>query len=117
MEDVAADVKNIQQSITSMKEQLYKLNILDNLKQDVEELKQTLQFHVALVDVLKQENATLRAKVNRMNNITTELQRASFEATNNILNLQCRSMRDNIIVHGINTETYQATEQTLKTFS
>lgn len=39
--------------------------------------------------------------------------------SNNILEMQCRSMRDNIIIHGLpetNKETYQTMEQLVKSF-
>lgn len=93
-----------------MKEQLTKLNLWEKLQGDVEDLKQSVQSHVALV--LKEEKASLRAEVNKLKSATTE-------ATKNILDLQCRSMRDNIIVHGLpeeQTETYHSTEQTVKRF-
>lgn len=119
MDDFACDLKTIQQSITAIEQQLTKLTLLEKLQCDVEDLKQSVQYHIALVDVLKEENASLRAEVNRLNNISTELKQNSLTNANNILDLQCRSMRDNIIIHGLaedQIETYNSTEQKVKTF-
>lgn len=119
MDDFSHEIKTIHESIKCMKEQLTKLNLLEKLQGDVEDLKQSVQYHVALVDVLKEENASLRAEVIKLKSATTQLQQQSQEATKNILDLQCRSMRDNIIIHGLpeeQTETYNSSEQTVKRF-
>lgn len=51
--------------------------------------------------MLKADNASLRIEVSNLRHLTAELQKDNANMANDILDLQCRSMRDNIIIHGI----------------
>lgn len=117
--DIFIEIRQMRETMETMQQQLKKLDLLQKLNDDVEDLKQSLDFHVALVDVLKQDNAALRLEVNQLQTLTANLRRDSANSQNNILDLQCRSMRDNFILHGLpeqQRETYQTTEQLVKNF-
>lgn len=118
-EDITRDLREIRSSIANINDKLQSLDLLHKLSNDVEELKQSLDFQTALVDVLKQENATLRAEVNSLRHQSDEIQNTYFKIKQDILDLQCRSMRNNIVIHGvpeIQGETFQKTENLVKTF-
>ncbi|KAM3619221.1 uncharacterized protein V6R79_004722 [Siganus canaliculatus] len=109
----------ISESITSIKLQLQKLDLLEQLSTDVKELKHSVEFNNSLIEVLKADNASLRSEVNNLKQLTAELQKDKINMANSILDLQCRSMRDNIVIHGlaeVENETHQKSEELLKSF-
>ncbi|KAK7896391.1 hypothetical protein WMY93_021716 [Mugilogobius chulae] len=113
------EIQSIRETLNGVNSKLQKLDKLDQLAEDVKDMKQSLDFYIALVDVLKEDNASLRVEVNNLKQLTTTLQKDNTHLSESILDLQCRSMRDNIIIHGIpeeNKETYQVTEQLVKKF-
>ncbi|CAL9687714.1 unnamed protein product [Knipowitschia caucasica] len=116
---IHSDIRQMRESMDIMQKQLKKLDILVSLKEDVEDFKKSLEYHVALVEVLQQENASLRIEVNNLRTQTVKLQEESKTNQNHILDLQSRSMRDNIIIHGLpeqQKETYQTTEKIVMSF-
>lgn len=116
---ISEDLLRIRESMNTMEKQLKKLDLLKKLSDDVEDLKQAMDFNNSLIEVLKQDNTSLRAEVNNLKELTTELQEKNDTMSNDILEMQCRSMRNNIIIHGLpetNKETYQSTEQLVKSF-
>ncbi|CAJ1055550.1 uncharacterized protein LOC119127540 [Xyrichtys novacula] len=116
---IAADLLRIRESMGIMEKQLQKLDLLKKLTDDVEELKHSVEYNNSLIDVLKQDNASLRMEVNTLKKLTADLQQKNHKMSNDILDMQSRSMRDNIIIHGLpetQKETYQSTEQLVKTF-
>lgn len=89
---ISADPLRRLESMDTMEKQLKK-----TLTDDV--LKQVMDFNNSLIEVLKQDNASLRVEVNTPKQLTTELQQKNHKMSNDILNMQRRSMRDNIIIH------------------
>ena len=117
--DLDESYSDIRESLKAIQQQLQKLNLLEQLTNDVKDLKASVQFNNSLIEVLKADNASLRNDVNNLKRLTDELQHDKVNMTNDILDLQCRSMRDNIIVHGlaeVKNETHQKSEELLKTF-
>ncbi|XP_037115453.1 uncharacterized protein LOC119127540 [Syngnathus acus] len=113
------EISDISESITSIKLQLKKLDLLEQLTTDVKELKHSVEFNNSLIEVLKADNSSLRTEVNHLKHLTAELQRDKVNKANSILDLQCRSMRDNIIIHGLTEtkdETHRRSEELVKTF-
>ncbi|KAK7877018.1 hypothetical protein WMY93_032275 [Mugilogobius chulae] len=103
----------------SIQQQLTQLDVLKKLNEDVTDLKSSLDFHIALVEVLKADNASLRIEVNKLKSLTAQLQQDSTSTQNHILDLQCRSMRDNFIIHGLpeqQKESYEITDNLVKHF-
>lgn len=52
-----------------------------------------------MIEALKQDKASLRVEVNNLKELTTELQQKSDKMSNDILEMQRRNMRGNIIIH------------------
>ncbi len=103
----------------SIKRQLQKLDLLEQLTNDIKELKASVEFNNSLIEVLKADNASLRTEVNSLKCLTAELQRDKVNMSKSILDLQCRSMRDNIVIHGVSetkNETYHNSEELVKMF-
>ncbi|CAL9685162.1 unnamed protein product [Knipowitschia caucasica] len=116
---LAAELKSIKESLSVVNSKLQKLDMLDQLAKDKTDMQHSLDFYMALVDTLKEDNASLRLEVNCLKQLTTKFQNDNTTFAENILDIQCRSMRDNIILHGIpeeNKETYQISEQLVKKF-
>lgn len=110
---------DIHESLNAIKYQLRKLDLLEQLTNDVKELKASLEFSDAMIEALKADNASLRREVNKMTRLTGELQNEQIHMGDTILDLQCRSMRDNIIFHGLpemKDETHHKPEELVKTF-
>ncbi|KAK7907389.1 hypothetical protein WMY93_016001 [Mugilogobius chulae] len=116
---VPAEMRQIRETMETIQQQLTQLDLLKKLNNDVEDLKTSLDFQISLVEVLKEDNASLRKEVNHLKHLTAQLQYDSITAQNHILDLQCRSMRDNFIIHGLpeqQKETYQTTDKLVKSF-
>ena len=72
-----------------------------------------------LIEVLKADNASLRTDVNNLKRLTGELQKEKENMAKDILDLQCRNMRDNIIIHRLSEApncTYCIQPKVLKSF-
>ncbi len=67
----------------------------------MEELKASLEFNNSLIEVLKQDNASLKTEVNNLKWLTADLWEEDAKMASDTLDIQCRSMRDNVIIHGI----------------
>ncbi|KAL7387799.1 hypothetical protein ABVT39_001511 [Epinephelus coioides] len=108
-----------------MQKQLKKLDLLKKLTEDVGDLKRSVEFNNSLFGVLKKDNASLRSDVVRLQRVSEELQQENFTMANELLDLQSRSMKDNIIIHGLpelkgeakgGKETHLMAEQSVKSF-
>lgn len=118
-ETLSHDLQSLRETMDTMQKQLQKLDLLQKMSEDITELKRSLEFSNALIDVLKEENAALRVEVNALKFQTTQLQKDKQRITADILDLQCRGMRENVIIHGIPEEageTYRATENLVRHF-
>ena len=116
---LTSEMQSIKEALDGMNSKLQKLDMLNQLSEDVKDMKQSLEFYTEIVDGLKQENASLRLEVNNLKQLTTELQGNNIKMSESILDIQSRSMRDHIIIHGVHEtakETYQVTEQLVKKF-
>ncbi|CAK6984734.1 uncharacterized protein LOC119127540, partial [Scomber scombrus] len=85
------DLLRIRESMTTMEKQLKKLDLLKKLSDNIEDLKQAMDFNNSLIEVLRQDNTSLRVEVNNLK----ELQK-NDKMSNDILEMQCRSMRENL---------------------
>ena len=93
--------------------------MLEELSNTVNDLKASLDFSDSMVETLKSDNASLRTEVIRLTRLTDELVLDHNKMGNIVLDLQSRSMRDNIIFHGIpelKNETHHRPEELVKTF-
>lgn len=105
--------------LMSMNEQIKKLDLLEALLQDVNDLKAAMNMNNSLIEDLTKENKALKATVNTLKSTTEEIQSENKRIKSEILDLKCRSMRNNIVIMGLNEEekeTYLGTENLVKTF-
>ena len=70
-----SDSGDIRESLSAIHQQLQKLNLLEQLTNDVQELKASVEFNNSLIEVLKADNASLRIEVNKLKCLTEELQK------------------------------------------
>lgn len=64
---------DIHKSLTSIKAQLKKLDLLDKLANNVDDLKQSVEFNSCLIETLKADNTSLRSEVNTLKRLTNDL--------------------------------------------
>lgn len=99
--------------------QLKKLDLLQEMIHDIGELKTTVDFTNKLIEDLKKENVALRSTVDSLQTETAWLTNENKQLKADLLDLQCRSMRNNIVIWGIKEEEkedYIATENLVKEF-
>ena len=78
-----------------------KLSILELLHTDLKELKASFEFSQAQIETLMLENNKLKGTVKNLSTQVTNLTKESQIMKETMLDLQCRSMRDNLIFSGI----------------
>lgn len=113
LDDSSSDIR---ESLSAIKHQLEKLDLLDRRLADANELKASVEFNNSLIETLKADEASLRIEVNNRKRLTDELQNDNFNVAKELLDLQCRSTRDNIIFHGLpeaHNETHHKPEELL----
>lgn len=93
-----------------------KLAILELLHADIKDLKASLEFSQSQILTLQQENKELTNTVNTLSAQITTLTNENKEMKGAILDLQCRSMRDNLIFSGIPEQPTDDPEQAIKDF-
>lgn len=105
--------------LASMNEQMKKLDLLHEVIKDIVELKSAVDFTNKLMEDLKKENELLKTNVSTLQTTTEKLCKENKQMKAELLDLKCRSMRNNIVVMGVKeeeTENYTVTENLLKQF-
>lgn len=100
-------------------EKLEKLDILDGLKADVTELKKSVEYNHAQMEVVKNDQTMLKEEVKSLKLATTGLTNENEKLKAALLELRCRSMRDNLLIMGIDEakgETYSMAETLVRAF-
>ena len=87
--------------VTIMK-RLDKLDVLDQLAAQVASLSTSLEFCHASIAELKAENESLRTQVTIITRDTDERRQQAASDHDAEVDLQWRSMRDNLVFYGIN---------------
>ncbi|CDQ84880.1 unnamed protein product [Oncorhynchus mykiss] len=82
-------------------ERLAKLDILDILREDINALCASLKFSQCQIDDLRKENTTLKGTVDSIHSKVEVVQRENKLLKESLLDVQCRSMRNNLIFSGI----------------
>lgn len=78
-----------------------KLSVLELLHDDIKDLKASLQFSQSQIDTLQTENSELKETVKTLSTQITRVFDENKSIKTTLLDLQCRSMRDNLIFSGI----------------
>lgn len=105
--------------LLSMSKQVKKLDLLEGLIRDVTDLKAAVNLNNNLIEELSKENKSLKMTVNNLTLTTEEIQKENKRIKSELLDLKCRSMRNNIVIMGLNeeeNETYLGTERLVKQF-
>ena len=97
-------------------ERLGKLDVLDQLAAQVASLSTSLEFCHASIAELKAENESLRTQVSGMTRDTDERRRQAASDHDAMVDLQWRSMRDNLVFYGIREETDEICNTVLAQF-
>ena len=92
------DLHEIQQMFTAM---MMKLEKLDNIEADMKEIKHSLEYAHAEIADLKKENETNKANQERDRARINKLEEDNATLCNKIVDLQARSMRDNLLFFNI----------------
>lgn len=93
-----------------------KLAVLELLRDDLRELKASLEFSQSQIETVIQENNALKGTVKTLSAQVTQLSDDNKSMKATLLDLQCRSMRDNLIFSGIPEQNPDDPERALKEF-
>ncbi|KAL0152965.1 hypothetical protein M9458_051718 [Cirrhinus mrigala] len=93
-----------------------KLAILKLLHQDFKELKTSLKFSQSQIEMLQMQNNDLQTKILALTTQITNLTTENNQMKETILDLQCRSMRENLIFTGIPETPQENPEDAIKEF-
>lgn len=99
--------------------QLHKLDILSDIKTDVSELKRSVEYTNVLIEEVKKEQKSLKEDVVKLQSATATLASENVKLKMTLLDLQCRSMRNNLLIMGIEEkekETYETSEIIARVF-
>lgn len=102
--------------LAEIMKQLSKLDLLEKLHKDVGDLKQSIEFCHQSVDEVKKENEGLRNCVRTLIHEMTALKESRKSESERVLEMEWRSMRDNLLFHGIQEEEEEDTEVVVEKF-
>ena len=109
---VHGDVLPVDSTMFNMlMKKLDKLDILDTLKADVQELKVSVEFCHSSVTEIKKDNELMRQQINSLTADLAAAKKDSQENRERLLDQQWRGMKYNLIFHGLpelaNEDCYQ----------
>ena len=84
-----------------MNQKLTKLDMLQKVSTKVTELQTSIEFSHGEIEDIKKENVKLKKQVKNMSRKVDQLTDGKERVTVKIIDLQARSMRDNLIFFGI----------------
>lgn len=93
-----------------------KLAILELLHQDIKDLKTSLEFSQSQIDSLQKDNKEMHTKISELTATITHITNENKLLKDSVLDIQCRSMRDNLIFSGIPEQIQDNPEQAIKDF-
>nr|XP_061817129.1 uncharacterized protein LOC133606803 [Nerophis lumbriciformis] len=93
-----------------------RLALVEVLHKEFQAIRESLEFGQQQVISLTKENAALRESVKSLTDGVTQLTRESRSMKETMLDLQARSMRDNLVFAGIPEKTEEDPEETIKSF-
>ena len=90
--------------LASINAKLEKLDILEVLRQDVQQVKQTSETTCATLDEYKKKTDTLETTVAKLETTVKEMKTENGQMKDKVLKMACRSMKNNLALSGV-TET------------
>ncbi len=93
-----------------------RLSLVEILHREFKSLRESLEFSQQQVETLAAENASLRDSVKSLTENMTHLSEENKKIKENVIDLQARSMRDNLVFSGIPESAEEDPEATVKNF-
>ncbi|XP_072558394.1 uncharacterized protein [Paramormyrops kingsleyae] len=93
-----------------------RLSLVEILHQEFTSLRESLEFSQQQVETLAAENASLRGSVKSLTENVTNLKEENKKIKETVIDLQARSMRDNLVFSGIPESAEEDAEIMVKTF-
>ncbi|KAL4007045.1 ATP-binding cassette, subfamily C (CFTR/MRP), member 12 [Sarotherodon galilaeus] len=93
-----------------------RLSLVEILHREFKSLRESLEFSQQQVETLVAENATLRESVKSLTDNVTQLNIENKKIKESVIDLQARSMRDNLVFSGIPESAGEDAEATVKSF-
>ena len=93
--------------------------LVNSMKNDIEKLKESVSDLVTENCEMKTEIGILRERLILAEGLIIQSQTKILQQADQITDLRCRSMRENIVVHGIpedQNETWQKSNEKIKSF-
>ncbi|CAB3986612.1 Hypothetical predicted protein [Paramuricea clavata] len=107
-EEKEIDMREIQQMFTIM---MGKLEKLDGIEADMKEIKHSLEYAHAEIADLKRENETTRANQEQARTKLEKLEKDNATLRDKIVDIQARSMRDNLLFFNIPEQDKEITTE------
>ncbi|XP_025761635.1 uncharacterized protein LOC112846383 [Oreochromis niloticus] len=111
--DIADILESIDRRLSSFDA---RLSLVEILHREFKCLRESLEFSQQQVETLAAENATLRESVKCLTENVTQLNRENKKIKETVIDLQARSMRDNLVFSGIPEAAGEDVETTVKNF-
>ncbi|KAL4007994.1 hypothetical protein ACER0C_001846 [Sarotherodon galilaeus] len=111
--DIADILESIDKRLSSFDA---RLSLVEILHREFKCLRESLEFSQQQVETLAAENATLRESVKCLTENVTQLNRENKKIKETVIDLQARSMRDNLVFSGIPEAAGEDAETTVKSF-
>ncbi|KAL0151947.1 hypothetical protein M9458_052754 [Cirrhinus mrigala] len=93
-----------------------RLSLVEILHREFKSLRGSLEFSQQQVETLAAENASLRDSVKSLTENVTHLNEENKKIKETVIDLQARSMRDNLVFSGIPESAEEDAEATVKSF-
>lgn len=93
-----------------------RLNLVEILHREFQQLRESLEFSQKQVETLAAENADLKVSVKTLTEGINQISADNKKLKESIIDLQARSMRDNLVFAGIPEKADENPEETIKTF-
>lgn len=93
-----------------------RLSLVEILHKEFQALRESLEYSQQQVSQLAEENNTLKGSVKTLTEETRRLREENSHIKDTVLDLQARSMRDNLVFSGIPENNEENTEATIKNF-
>ncbi|KAM9704524.1 uncharacterized protein ACNS7B_015206 isoform 1-T2 [Menidia menidia] len=93
-----------------------RLSLVEILHKEFQALRESLEFSQQQVQALATENATLRESVKSLTEGMSRVSEENKKIKETVIDLQARSMRDNLVFSGIPEQPDEDPEHTIKNF-
>lgn len=111
--DIVVSLRAIELRLTTMDS---RIALIETLHKEISALRESLEFSQEHIQNLTQENKTLKDSVKTLTNQITTLASDNKTIKETLLDVQSRSMRDNLVLTGLPEQSSEDTEKVVKDF-